>query len=61
MTSDDILSMIKACDQVLSNMDLLNNPTNGVPSMVDAQLDGLRKNVVYLATIQRDILKGILG
>lgn len=61
MTSDDVLSMIRACEQVISNMDLLNSLTEGDPAKIDQQLDGIRKNVVYLATVQRDMLKGILG
>lgn len=60
LTPDDFISMHKTCESVIESIELMNNATQGIPSMVDAQLEGLRQNVTALAVIQRDLIKSVL-
>lgn len=61
LTSDDLISMHKACEQVLEDMQLIDRFPHGNPDLIDAQIGKLRGSIQALATIQRDLLKGLLG
>lgn len=60
-TSDDLIAMYKATEQVLENMARLDHFPRGDAHLIDAQLASLRGGVQALATVQRDLLKAMLG
>ena len=55
MTPDDVLSMIKAAEDVITAEQML---TTGCSQYQEIQM--LRKSVLTLAVIQRDFLKGLI-
>ena len=61
MTSDDLISMHKACEKVLEDISLLNYFPNGDTQLTNAWVSELRKSVQALAVVQRDLIKGLLG
>lgn len=64
MVPDDVISMAKACDQVIETMQLIENePTNvyPTPEQIASQLESMRQSITALAVVQRDFLKGLLS
>lgn len=59
MTTDDLISMHKACTDVLDNMAMFT----GQPEEWDitAHAAAIHQSVVSLATVQRDLIKSALG
>lgn len=54
MTSDDIISMLKACEQVIDNINLARSMPNS------DRLSTVENSIIYLATVQRDLLEGLI-
>lgn len=56
MTPDDVIAMHKACERVIEEVSLLGADGPLTPREAD-----FARQITALATVQRDLLKGLLG
>lgn len=63
MTTDDLISMHKAAENIIADMDLLRAaiPRDGMEAPIERHAAFLADAVTTLATVQRDLLKAMIG